>query len=1712
MVKDDTNKGEREIRWGSGAIGVVGILLTLLAAYAFLVIFSPTPFEPPADAYMDYDVSFMHEALDPEQVASVVKHVDSFGSRFMGHPGSQKAYEFIKGAYKAAGLDVIELKDRAPAPVTEIRQITHVDGSLIDDVEIYPFFPNTYQPMVTPPGGLTGQVVLASRDLLQNIETLKGKIVVIDLYDTALQAVWQDYAALGALAVILTHRDGLEHVPWKRDDVFNFSSSMNPVNYVRLAANPAILNLQGSSVTLTVRTRWDNLEHRTLIGRQAAANPAAEALVITMDYDAYSLLPDLVNSPQSSLAIAVHLQILEGLQSYADTLRRDVYFVATGGSMSASAGKRQLLQFIGPHAERREVSRIWRDERADNQSQSERVQRIMDFLDQDGVLTDYESTEAAQVMLSTEDRRFLREQLRYTINTLALRQNDVVIRLRSVFDREGEGSIQSPAFQNFFAAQQRYNDIQARAGDRLLQLMAPGSDGRDSFFERYDIAPALRERFEDLSAFHASTSRQIEDGISIGAWFQDYRQIVVLDPRLAPASARLEGDDTDEALTFLAGGNLVAGRNDARFADLMQLMSFRLEHEQRPEIVTAIGRAGEHDNVLRGTLGDPLIVFSGSDLWARFGYAGFMMLHAGRKSVYDDVLSPIPEPIVPLKGSIDRSLAFCAEMTLTLAHGNANFDLPKRTELKTIDFTGSVLASGVGRSIVPNYPMQNALVGVQAPTRGRLSIPMGFSDVYGRYAFRISALPQVLSVWTPYSPLAVQFGDDGIIAFIKDIGPRGLRIYSSENISVLSRGRGGRDINIVLLRADPITVLDMINPQTMQAFVDVDAWRRVNLQPFDSFYKWRGDFVSLFVPPNERIYLIFRAGSPDNEALQTTRAFALGDMRGYTEESDAEIQGPGFLPEDTPIVTEMPLLSAHSMTDLNEKRLELQKQSGMADQLTLEFHERSRERLEAIDSESKSLHQRLLSSRDALTYAILNHPVVRRNVIEAVIGIVWYIGLLVPFVIFTEKLVFGFNDIRKQLLAHLIIFLVVFSLLRYLHPAFHMIRSSLMILLGFIIFLISSLVTVMISGRFKENLDEIRQKQARVKGADVNTTGVLATAFMLGLNNMHRRKVRTGLTCATLVLLTFVMISFTSVQSNVVARATAVGRAPYQGILVKNEDFMPIANSEVNALESKYGHRFILNRRFGYFGMVTGTRETLSPQIRARTIPESDNERRRQRMFTSVLLFEATEPLARSINLLTDRGWFTMEQQRDLESPAPVMLPLTAAEELQIRPQQVNEGGVYITLNDVRCEVVGIFDPESLSNLRDMDDYGLLPFDILGLQTIRTGPGNIVLADADSPLVTADLIILGLHGVFQGQVPVRGAQAPRLMSVAVEVPSEPRENRFGELLPANSYREARETVDAYLEQSGRPAYYGLDRYAFYGRRMRERSMGGLIDMLIPLIIAALTVVNTMRGSVYERRDEIFVYNAVGIAPRYVFFMFFAEAFVYSVMGSVLGYILSQGTGKFLTAMDWTGGLNMNFTSLSTVYASLTIVGAVFLSTWFPARSAMEIAAPAEDAGWDLPEPDGDQLSFMLPFTFDRHDRIAVLGFFYRYLADHGEGSAGPFFSGAPALGIAEHPDEHGDGGVVPQVSATIWLKPFDLGVSQLMTIDLPTDHETGEYIAHITLQRLSGTADAWNRLCKGYTARIRRHFLHWRAVSSDMKKSLYSEATAILRDSEGMHG
>ena len=429
--------------------------------------------------------------------------------------------------------------------------------------------------------------------------------------------------------------------------------------------------------------------------------------------------------------------------------------------------------------------------------------------------------------------------------------------------------------------------------------------------------------------------------------------------------------------------------------------------------------------------------------------------------------------------------------------------------------------------------------------------------------------------------------------------------------------------------------------------------------------------------------------------------------------------------------------------------------------------------------------------------------------------------------------------------------------------------------------------------------------------------------------------------------------------------------------------------------------------------------------------------------------------------------------------------------DLGIPVAELDEHPVTVRVGGDTVRVIGAFTSESLHSLRDLDGRDLLPFDVVGMRTLRKEADDVLAADDDPRLDAAGAIIAPVYKTFTGLSNSR----TRLVSVAIDLG---RNRRTGAAL---GYKTTRDIIDRYLEQSGQTAYYGIDGVAYYGKRSRERSMAGLLDLLIPLVIAAMTVLNTMRGSVYERKDEIFVYNAVGIAPKYIFAMFFSEAFVYSVVGSVLGFILSQGTGMLLSAIGFTGGLKMTFTTLNTIYASLAIMAAVFLSTLFPALSAMDIAAPAEDSGWKMPEPEGDILRMVLPFTFDKRDRVAVIEFFFRFFADHGEGSSGPFFAGAPSVAVETRDIPGGKGTEsVPCLDVTVWLKPFDLGVSQRIRIDLPRDSETGEYLAWATMERLSGSRESWIRLNQPFVGRLRRQFLHWRAVTPPERQELFERA------------
>jgi hypothetical protein len=638
--------------------------------------------------------------------------------------------------------------------------------------------------------------------------------------------------------------------------------------------------------------------------------------------------------------------------------------------------------------------------------------------------------------------------------------------------------------------------------------------------------------------------------------------------------------------------------------------------------------------------------------------------------------------------------------------------------------------------------------------------------------------------------------------------------------------------------------------------------------------------------------------------------------------------------------------------------------------------------------------------------------------------------------------------------------------------------------LGFVIILISAGMTILLSATFKENLEGLRKRQGKVRAAQINVLGVLGTAFLLGLNNMHRRRVRTGLTCGTLVLMTFVVICFTSVRSDIVEEAIAITKAPYQGILVKKKDFEPLYS--VTGLINEYRDRYDFCEREMYLGeQYLG--QSYNPTLEITFEPKGAPARSLR--FDSIVKLAAAEPLQNEIRFVSRKKWFTPDQERDSDEICPVLLPDAMAQKLGIDPDSVERGECTVAINGRRFAVLGIFEAASYNNLHDLDGLMVLPFDLEAMANVGTLKSNAILAKDTDPRIPAEKIAI---------CPARRNLQIQMQHGAVQRVS------MAISMPKATYKEAKTEIDSYLERKAEAVFYGLGGVAFRGKRTRETSFVGMLDLLLPLTIAAFTVLNTMKGSVYERRDEIFVYNAVGIAPRYVFFMFLAEAAVYAVVGSLLGYLVSQGIGRILSELHLARGMSMSFTSITTIYASLAITAAVFLSTYFPARSAMQIATPTEESGWRLPEPQGDVLRFRLPFTFGSSDRIAILAFCERYLQDHGEGSAGRFFAAPPKMGISDQLDSLSDGAYIPQISCTVWLKPFDLAVSQEMILTVPTDEETREFIAEITLTRLSGTRESWLRLNVGFVRLIRQHLLHWRAVSDEERREMFAEAKEMM--------
>ena len=1591
-------------------------------------------------------------ALTPESVCRVFDEISAFGSRAPGQPGLDKTRDYLLGRFRSLGLETYTQDVDIAYPL--LAEGSGFVSNATFRAAAWPLWPNYAQPVTTGPDGVDGELFIANASSMRSCGDFSGKIAVIDIGGDVFGDFGFNparYVDVGFKAVIYTHHDGLEAVDWETISRFVILEKL-PANIVRVACEPGILDHEGERVRIDAVSTWRNARTQNVIAVLRAPSSTGRALFVPVLYDASSILPDCAHGSPEAFQTAMLLQTAEAFTAVRDHLRRDIVFVAWTGLPQNHAGANRLLSTVGFIDHRNHPSIRLAEDVTLNESRLAKVEEIQRWLGE---------ADGNAIRLSKPAQKFLAERFSASMRDLVFSQAEKLLAARIAYLRHPDdlGSDDYHAFRREKGVYDRLNSISgipfAKAIRRFPEVEAFGIHPLANF-------EASIERLRD---YHLDRRATLEADSALIGLFANYTDICAISPRFSP----LPDDDVEKLGAALGRDISVNGETFSIFKTITD------------ESVLSLGLSGQLEVAETEWAGFSQFFTAELDSlpFCAASFPALSLVSAAKskhRSLHPFAQTEFADPaLLPA-----NSMKVYADVVASMAETTVPF--PRLPMRGGFNVHGRVFASGVGSSAIPNYAVANAFV---CSTDRKQPL---FANPYGEYDVSFGVVPAMSSERNARYD-AFLFDKLSRIIYAKDYGQSAQALYASSYMP-----GNYQPLNHILYRATPVVILDTVNPQSLKAFTSFAFIGAKGLGAFSSTcpFSMPDGFMD-FLPPDARFFVTLKAGAPENELVAVTREFLLGTTATNSpawKPTGAEIEGPGYLAADTPLLRGIASEAVASMTWLTDKRLDLQRRYGIADELTEAFAAKAAKASVAElasatqDGATARALSRLRRMREALSYLILNHPVVRGAIAEAVFGIIWYLGLLVPFAFFFEKLVFGFTDVRKQLLAQGAIFLIVFCLLRLLHPAFHMIRSSAMVLLGFVIIIIVGSVMALLSGKFKENIDALRRSQGHVAGAEGNKSGIILTAFMLGLNNMHRRRVRTGLTCATLVLMTFVMVCFTSVQIGIVDSERAVGSSSYQGIVVRDKEFMPISMAEVDALKSEFGEHYTVSRRTMYTGWFDGSRQTLRPPVFKVSIGAGESSR--LRLARAALGFDPTEPLARSIRLLCTNGWFTACDMQSA-APRPVIISQLMASQLGITTEMVEQGTVSVTVNGAPFFVQNIFDGPSLAAVTDADGHDLLPFDVESLTSTRFAPGNLVIATDTAMRVAVDELILILNDSLS--IDRRGM---RTSSAVIDMGGAP-------------YQTARADIVSYMERSGRECHYALDGTAFTGQRARTRSATGFLELLIPLIIAALTVLNTMKGSVYERQSEIYVYNAVGIAPRYIFFIFIAESLVYAVVGSVLGYVFSLGAGRLVTLFG-PSGMSMNFTSSTCVYASLAIAAATLLSTWYPARTAMRIAKPADNAGWTLPKPDADgRLSILLPFTFTHYDRIAVLAFFQRYFEGFGEGGAGPFFSAEPELKLADHTDPLAEDAYIPELEVRVWLKPFDLGVSQLLQIELATDPDTHEYIAQMILTRLTGTLDAWLRLNGPFVAAIRRRFLHWRAISPEQKDELFAAAQTLLR-------
>ena len=971
------------------------------------------------------------------------------------------------------------------------------------------------------------------------------------------------------------------------------------------------------------------------------------------------------------------------------------------------------------------------------------------------------------------------------------------------------------------------------------------------------------------------------------------------------------------------------------------------------------------------------------------------------------------------------------------------------------------------RSQVPDRIVEGAIVALGAGAGRRAEL--GFKPHKGVRAFRFHLVDGNGSAVIPGLPL----GAVPVSAYVLDPGTGGI-VYAPDSGERARRHHGqklaqairfaGEHKTLVVFPCVPRPFYGLVDPRSLTAVGPIRVATHTGVAPKE-YGVAKGEGVL------EPVAVAFAAA---DDSL----VYLMSDSMILTN-SRTDPRGTGYVVGRDPL-ERTDYLAVRDMWRINDERLAAMRDHAIENPRLAALHAHGRELIDQAGAaaERREWDAFMAGVRAARGVTSRAYPDVTATLNDVIKGLVFFLALVLPAAFFGERLIFAAADIRWQLSGFALIMAIVWAAISQVHPAFDIAHPAI-ILLAFAIMAMAVFVCAMIFSRFNHYVEEFQARASQVRRADINRVSASYAAFMLGISNMRRRKLRTTLTLVTLTLLTFTVLSFTSFRQQLAFLAFPTAHeARYEGVLVRHPGWKELSPPTLDYVRSHFSGHGVVSPRNWLVAEAGKPKSYIEVQGPAGTTRAA-----------GLLGLSPQETRVTGIDeaLVAGRFFETVDE-------STCLLPERMAAALGIGVEEVGRAAVRVFGRDL--VVGGIVDAGRLAAIRDLDAEPLTPADFqsgeVGLPGGRERVSMEIEEEAGPDRIepflhmAADNVLILPYGA----VWVAGGT---LRSVGVRFD----ETADGRPLLEGFLTRVAATLFASLRDPG-TGELEVSSYTSVGLTAVE----GLAALLVPIVIAALIVLNTMLGAVYERLREIGVYSSVGLAPMHIALLFVAEACVYAVLGVTLGYLLGQGSAKLLLGLGLVQGMDLNYSSTAAVTAALMVMALVLLSTLYPARVVAARAVPDTVRRWVPPAPEGDRWEFDFPFAVGTGEVRGLSGFLAGWFESSNEDSIGDFCAEKVRLVTG------GEAGAREySLQMLTWLAPFDKGVSQYLQLDFVPSPAAAIYQVEVFIERVSGETASWRRLNQGFMNTLRKQFLLWHTFTEEARAHHRKAAEGMLAES-----